>query len=302
VHNVATQPFPPTGRPHASGDYIGIRRTAANAFRCSYAAQAAPTSWSDLTGDVIVNSVTNPGRGGLYFYGDQLRAAQFEVGDGSALPTAHACGAASAPPGGTATATATGPTPSATSTPVPGTGCPTTPAMGCFSAGKSKLLVRFHPDPGRRKLLWKWSKGTAPLAQADFGDPESGGTSYTLCVYDQSAGSSALAMSVPIAAGGTCHGRPCWKPLANLGWIYRDRDRGLKMLLTGGSAGAPKAMFKQKNPPALPTPVSGTQFFNQDTAVVVQLHSSGPAACWSTAFDQSTTRKNDGGNFRATIP
>jgi hypothetical protein len=48
--------------------------------------------------------------------------------------------------------------------------------------------------------------------------------------------------------------------------------------------------------------VSGTQFFDQDTAVIVQLYSSSPANCWSSSFDTSSTKKNDGQEFKATTP
>ena len=170
--------------------------------------------------------------------------------------------------------------------------------MGCFGAGRGKLLIAFDPDPARRSFLWKWSAGTAPLSQADFGDPLNGGTSYRLCVYDHAAGSSMLKMNVPVLAGGTCHGRPCWKALASSGWRYKDVDSGTKMVLKGGAAGTPRALFKQRMP-ALPAPVSGTQFFNQDTAVIVQLFSSTPANCWTSSFDQSATTKNTGTRFKA---
>ena len=79
-------PVPPVNLAHSIGDFMAITRTSANTFRCLYAASATPTTWIDLTGDVAVNNIVNPGRGGVYFYSNGERAAQFEVGTAPRRP------------------------------------------------------------------------------------------------------------------------------------------------------------------------------------------------------------------------
>jgi hypothetical protein len=54
-------------------------------------------------------------------------------------------------------------------------------------------------DPARQQLLWKWSKGTASLAQ--FGDPTAGATNYRMCIYDDSA----LVADIGLSAGDGAH-------------------------------------------------------------------------------------------------
>jgi len=41
------------------------------------------------------------------------------------------------------------------------------------------------------------------------------------------------------------------------------------------------------------------EFYDQDPAVIVQLHSSNPASCWSSTFDAPSTKKSDSFNFKA---
>lgn len=159
-------------------------------------------------------------------------------------------------------------------------------------------MVKGDPDPARRALFWKWGKGTAGLSQADFGDPVNGSTNYSLCIYDQTGGSSALKLSVPMLPGGTCFNRPCWKTSGSRGWKYKDFLAGIRMSLKGGAAGTPRLKFKQRKP-VVPAPGSGTQFFDQDPAVIVQLHASSPPNCWSSTFDQSSAQRNDGTRFKA---
>jgi len=40
--------------------------------------------------------------------------------------------------------------------------------------------------------------------------------------------------------------------------------------------------------------------FTQDTQVIVQLHNSNPGNSWSSTFDASSTKANDGVQFKAT--
>jgi hypothetical protein len=195
-------------------------------------------------------------------------------------------------------------TPSPTPTPTLHAGCPNQPELGCFGAGKSALKVKDSLDATKKGIGWKWLKGVAALAQNDFGNPVIGGTSYRVCIYDQTGGVSSFKMGYGIDAGGTCGLFACWKPLGSKGWLYRKLDGNAdgitKLAVKGGGAGKPKVLVKGKGVALpLPAPLSGTEFFDQDTQVIIQLHSSTPDNCWSSSFDSSSTKKNDGSQFKA---
>jgi hypothetical protein len=214
----------------------------------------------------------------------------------------------------TATATATSTeTPTVTETPTPTptptlpAGCPYLPATGCFGAVKNQVsLADAFGDPTKGKFLWKWMGGTTQLTQADFGDPLNGSTTYSLCVYDENGGVPQFKMGLVVAAGGTCSGLPCWKSAGSKGWSYKNTlsnwDGVTQIKALGGAAGKPKVKVAGRGASLpLPPPVSfGVQYFEKDPAVIVQLHSSSPANCWSSTF--STASKNDGGSFKAKTP
>jgi len=110
-----------------------------------------------------------------------------------------------------------------------------------------------------------------------------------------------------IAAGGTCGTKPCWKALRNKGWAYKNAPRnadGLtKLQLKGGLAGKPQVQVQGKGASlSLPTPVSSTKVLNQDPAVIVQLQRTDAPGCWSSTFDGSSTKNNDGVQFKAVTP
>jgi hypothetical protein len=185
--------------------------------------------------------------------------------------------------------------------------CPDVPANTCFSAGKSSVLLTDNPNPSKQKFSWKWSKGTAQLVQADFGDPVNGSTSYLLCVYDESGGSPVLKLGPTIFGGGTCGKKPCWKAVSDKGWAYKNKGGnpdGMTMVtLKGGAAGKPLIKVTgQGSNLVLPAPVSGTKFFNQDTAVIVQVSRTDTATCWSSTFSATGTKTNNGTQFKAVSP
>ena len=134
-----------------------------------------------------------------------------------------------------------------------------------------------------------------------------GTTVYALCVYDQTANSSVLKMATAVGPGGICGSQPCWKALSDKGWVYKSKlgnGYGItKMRVKAGAAGKPQIQMRAKGSSLpMPAPVSGTNFFDQDPAVIVQLHSSNPANCWSSTFDDQSTKKNDGVQFKAVTP
>jgi hypothetical protein len=95
------------------------------------------------------------------------------------------------------------------------------------------------------------------------------GTTYTLCVYDETAGSAVFKMGAAVAPGGMCGTKTCWKAIRDRGWGYTNRDGNdygiSKMTLKGGDAGKPQALVKAKGASLpLPAPRSATEFFDQD--------------------------------------
>jgi len=170
-------------------------------------------------------------------------------------------------------------------------------------AGKASLAI----NGDKQKFSWKWGKGILQAVQADFGDPVNGTPSYVLCVYDTNAGAPSLKLSAAINAGGTCGTKPCWKAVSDKGWAYKNKignPNGItKLGFKGGLAGKSSLQVGGAGSSLpLPTPISGSQFFAADTAVIVQLHSSSPANCWSSTFSASGTKKNDGTMFKAVTP
>jgi hypothetical protein len=139
-----------------------------------------------------------------------------------------------------------------------------------------------------------------------LGDPLGGTPAYAFCVYDQTAGVPALKMGINIAAGGTCGTKPCWKAVSDKGWSYSNRSGSsggiTKVKFKGGDAGKPNLQVAAKGASLLMPPVSGGELFDQDSTVIEQLHSSEPAACWSSSFVIAGTKRNDGGQFTAKNP
>ena len=227
----------------------------------------------------------------------------------TSTPTATATNTAteSATPTATASATPTDTatiTPSSTPTPTLAAGCPALPSNTCYVAAKSIVQVRGRATAANHKFSWKWTRGVPTLTLGDFGDPLNGGTSYTLCLYDQTGGAPVFKMGATVAAGGTCGVVPCWSG-GTSGWAYKNgtgNAAGItKLSLKSGGAGKSKLQMKGAGVLLpLPAPISGTKFFDQDAALIVQLYSSSPANCWSSAF--TAAKKNDGTQFKATAP
>jgi len=170
--------------------------------------------------------------------------------------------------------------------PIPATGCklPTIPL-------KSQLQFRDKtPDKGDL-AAWKWLKGDA-TALAAFGSPLTT-TSYALCVYGDTPESLLFETNAP--AGGTCHGRPCWRAVSTKGFKYADRDAtpdgNMMTLLKAGDAGKASATVKGKGGnlalPPLPLPLP----------VRAQLRAS-TGACWEADFSAAGVKVNDATQFK----
>ncbi|HYD50207.1 MAG TPA: hypothetical protein VEB21_17750 [Terriglobales bacterium] len=185
----------------------------------------------------------------------------------------------------------------------PSGACPATPDA-CAAAGKSTLAVKRAAAPAKSKLSWKWSKGEVAASQASFGDPVAGSSNYVLCVYDQDVDVPSLKLQLDLAGGGACGSKPCWKAVRERGWSFRDKSgsqQGLiKLNFKGGIAGKPSLTVAAKgaNLP-LPEPALPGRYFDQDAAVTIQLHDTTLDRCWSSSFDTTDTKKNDGVQFKA---
>jgi hypothetical protein len=191
----------------------------------------------------------------------------------------------------TATATAT-----VTATPTPDTHCSAQPLDGCKQPQiptKSLLLLK-NNGGARDKLLWKWLRGDT-TAPADLGDPLTL-TTYTLCIYDQAAGVSALQLEAILPPAGTCAGAPCWSATKS-GFTYSDpatETAGIKRVsLRAAAAGKAKIIVKGGrdflDTPALP--------LAQDPQVVVQLKNDAASrTCWESRFS-GPPKRNDNEQF-----
>lgn len=193
-------------------------------------------------------------------------------------PTASPTASLTNSPADTATPSATIPptaSPSATSTPDLAA-CPSTVDSGC-TTGFVKGLLLIRDEAGREKLITKLLRGPA-LTQTDMGNPLfTGGTAFSLCIYDQN-GNSAGAFVVA-RAGDIC-AAACWKSLGQLppaGRGYKYKDNALtangvsRIIYKAGSGGRSKALVKGKGG-NIPTGIPAA--LQTSTSVTIQLRAS----------------------------
>lgn len=127
--------------------------------------------------------------------------------------------------------------------------CPQTlDPTGCVGFQLARLLVN-EKRVGKEKLIVKWRKAEAGLTKAEFGDPESGTSTYGVCVYDDAG---ALVSDYEVErAGEFCAGRRCWRSISTRGFKYRDKlleaDGIDQIKVKGGDAGRGRADAKGKN-------------------------------------------------------
>ena len=160
------------------------------------------------------------------------------------------------------------------------------PAASCSAptvAGKAQLAIKNKtPDP-KDQLKWKWAQG-ATTGVAELGNPVSGDTGYTFCVYDWSAGTPQVVSTLVVPPGGTCGGKPCWKATSQ-GFTYTDKTLahdGVKQLkLRAGAAGKAQMTLQAKGanlglaPGALP--------LTQSPNVTAQLTNTA-GSCWGADY------------------
>jgi len=170
--------------------------------------------------------------------------------------------------------------------------------MTCLQAVKTRLKLSNSADPSKDKFNWDWTSGAA-FDQADLGLPSSQ-TDYRLCVYDTTGGVPSLATSLWVPGGSAG-----WRNFTPKGWRYLNsfgtNDGIRKLQLKPGIAGKSKIKLTAagSNLP-LPAPDSLSEFFDQDTTVIVQLRSSDDE-CWTSSFAVGTgTRVNTPAAFKST--
>lgn len=168
--------------------------------------------------------------------------------------------------------------------------CGPAPAAGCrrpVQAGGSVLALTDAAADDKDRLGWTWAKG-AVTPRAAFGTPTAT-TDYQLCIYDETAGTSRLALAAAIPAGGTCGRSPCWRATST-GFTYANRggapDGVSRVVLKEGTVpGRAKIQLRARGldvaMPRLP--------LSQDPAVTVQLRNS-DGACWEARYPAPATR------------
>jgi hypothetical protein len=192
-------------------------------------------------------------------------------------------------------------TTSTTSTTLAGA-CAAVPETGCVVATKAGLQISKNTEtPDKSRIKWKLGGGSLAVSQTDLGDPLTT-TSWTLCIYDSSAGVSYLAGSL------TVDPNAAWASNDPKGWKYKDKtgaeDGVTGVSLKTGDATKTKAQLKGAGASlVLPDAYDLANYFDQDTTVTVQLvKNGGPGAslCYTSEFDAADTKTNSAAVFKAT--
>ena len=179
--------------------------------------------------------------------------------------------------------------------------CVPTPQAACRRSIAPVTSLVFIKQSANDAITWLWKKGAATTL-AELGDPVAG-DGYTLCVFDESSITPGLLFRARVPGGGTCDGRPCWKPNDATGFGYKSKaatPEGIVVAkLTSGSDGKAKAVLKGKGVHLSDRP-NGLPALPLATPLRAQLLGGG-GLCLETTFDASSVVKNDGvrGVFKA---
>ena len=221
----------------------------------------------------------------------------------SSTPTPPATGTATATAVATPTAADTptptavpSDTPTATPTATPTTRCAASPRGGCHAPGTTLLLLKAAGV--RSKLVWKWVRGDAPVAE--LGDPTAA-TGYALCVYDAAALVPSLALRVETAPGAPWWSARGGAPPSGFAFTsFSGLPQGMqKLRLKGGTPGRDKLLAKAGGPAlSVPPAASATQLFAQQDDVTVQLVNDA-GGCWESVFPPSAVLRNTADLYKA---
>lgn len=143
---------------------------------------------------------------------------------------------------------------------------------------------------------------------ADLGNPVTGATSFSICVYDEIAGNAELKLGAVTPAGGVCGGtRPCWRQMGSSadprGFRYVDREltpEGVRSLTIrqGVEGRAGISLSARGVNLVMPVPASPTKLLDQDTRVTVQLIRNDVGLCWQSIHTPPPS-ENSGTRFSA---
>ncbi len=179
---------------------------------------------------------------------------------------------------------------------VPATGAcinDATPATTCLAAGAGQFQIKDHPTKPKDQIKWKWQRGDA-VTHGALGNPAIN-TTYTLCIYDHTAGVPTLVSSLTLPPSAL------WVERAPKGWKFKDKsgtNDGIQQIqLRPGLAGRSKVQVKAKGVVPTPTPISSLEMLDVDPQVTVQLFGSNISTCWTSSF--STPLKNTATQFKA---
>jgi len=173
--------------------------------------------------------------------------------------------------------------------------CPTTPAAGCRAAGKGSVSITNSTDDTRDAVKWGWKSGAATDV-TDFADPVGGDARYALCVYDGSGNPQPL-FEAPIAPGGICGTRPCWKPSGSAGFKYGNKaGRIAKVKLRAGVAGRAQVAASGKGTAVAPP----SPAFTLPVTVQFLVRNGSTVTCFATPF--TAAKQNDAERFKASAP
>jgi hypothetical protein len=196
------------------------------------------------------------------------------------------------------TTTTTTTTTSTTTTTLP-LACPSSPFGSCTGAGKAKLQI-IEKSAGKEKAKFILSKLVPAVAQADFGDPVGGTTSYALCVYD---GSDTLVATYEPGRGmDFCDINFCWSAWKDFGYQYKDKTLSIggfkKVQLKGGDAGKGKVKLIASNKEGTLTTGVAPILAGQSSATAQFINIDGD--CFGMAMTE--VKKADGLLFKAQTP
>jgi hypothetical protein len=180
--------------------------------------------------------------------------------------------------------------------------CPNAPNPTCDTPAKSILKIKDKNADGagdKDRLVWKWIKGPA-TAQADFGNPITT-AAYDWCLYAGTA--SALVMQAHVGASGICDGGPCWKPIGDKGYKFKDAPAaqdGVFKITLKGDAVLPNSKILFKGKDGNLDLSAATLPLDEGGVISVRAHNSQSSNCWGADFDPNAGQvlKNDGALFK----
>lgn len=169
------------------------------------------------------------------------------------------------------------------------------PPLDCVTAAEATFRLVADENAARSRITWTM-RPEESIGSMVLGAPATD-TVYSMCIYDISGAVPSLAVALDVAPGGL------WQDKGAYGWRFVDRTYdfdGIQRLDLKGNAtgGSILKMIARGVDLPLPIPFSGSAYFDQDPAIVVQLVN-GDGTCWSTDFSVFDTVRNTATEFKA---